>query len=68
MFIRDNFDQIIRSVANQYRSKGTEQVIKDIKNPTFNTDPRTSQGGEDKSMIDKLDDQIFGGSGSLWNN
>ena len=68
MFIRDNFDQIIRSVANQYRSKGTEQVIKDIKNPTFNTDPRTSQGGEDKSVIDKLDDQIFGGSGSLWNN
>lgn len=68
MFIRDNFDQIIRSVANQYRSKGTEQVIKDIKNPTFNADPRTSQGGEDKSIIDKLDDQIFGGSGSLWNN
>jgi hypothetical protein len=68
MFIRDNFDQIIRSVANQYRSKGTEQVIQDIKNPTFNNNPRTSQGGEDKSVIDKLDDQIFGGSGSLWNN
>ena len=68
MFIRDNFDQIIRSVANQYRSKGTEQVIQDIKNPTFNTDPRTSQGGQDKSVIDKLDDQIFGSGGSLWNN
>ena len=36
--------------------------------PTFNNNPRTSQGGEDKSVIDKLDDQIFGGSGSLWNN
>jgi len=68
MFIRDNFDQIIRSVANQYRSKGTEQVIKDIKNPSFNTAPRPSTGGQDKSMVDKLDDQIFGGSGSLWNN
>ena len=59
MFIRDNFDQIIRSVANQYRSKGTEQVIKDIKNPSFSKEPKPATG-ESKSLFDQLSDQIFG--------
>lgn len=38
MFIRDNFEAIVRSVANQYRSKGTEQVINEIKNPSYKTE------------------------------
>ena len=59
MFIRDNFDQIVRSVANQYRSKGTEQVIKDIKNPSFSKEPKPA-GGKSKSLFDQLSDQIFG--------
>ena len=59
MFIRDNFEDIIRSVANQYRSKGTEQVIKDIKNPSFNAEPKPS-GRKSKSIYDQLSDQIFG--------
>ena len=59
MFIRDNFDQIVRSVANQYRSKGTEQVIKDIKNPSFSKEPKPT-GGKSKSLFDQLSDQIFG--------
>ena len=66
MFVLDNFEDIIRSVASQYRSKGTEQVIRDIKNPSFNNEPKgnTSQS---KSIIEQLDDQIHGGTGSLWN-
>ena len=59
MFIRDNFEQIVRSVANQYRSKGTEQVIKDIKNPSFNTDLKPATG-KSKSLFDQLSDQIWG--------
>tara|TARA_Y100000593_G_scaffold39466_3_gene76255 strand:+ start:1851 stop:2984 length:1134 start_codon:yes stop_codon:yes gene_type:complete len=59
MFIRDNFDQIVRSVANQYRSKGTEQVIRDIKNPSFNKEPKPA-GGKSKSLFDQLSDQLFG--------
>ena len=66
MFVLDNFQDIIRSVASQYRSKGTEQVVRDIKNPSFNNEPKgnTSQS---KSIIEQLDDQIHGGTGSLWN-
>jgi len=59
MFIRDNFEDIIRSVANQYRSKGTEQVIEDIKNPSFNAEPKPLTG-KSVSILDQLSDQIFG--------
>ena len=57
-------DKIVRSVASQYRSKGSEQVLKDIKNPSFEPAKVTdSKGG---SNIDKqISDQIFGDS-TLW--
>lgn len=66
MFVLDNFQDIIRSVASQYRSKGTEQVVRDIKNPSFNSEPKDATG-ESKSIIEQLDNQIHGGTGSLWN-
>ena len=65
MIVLNNFEDIIRSVANQYRSKGTEQVVKDIKNPSFNNDNRVATN-QDKSILDQLDDQI-NGIGSMWN-
>jgi hypothetical protein len=57
-------DKIVRSVASQYRSKGSEQVLRDIKNPSFEPAKVTSnQGG---SNIEKqISDQIFGDS-TLW--
>ena len=66
MFVLDNFEDIIRSVASQYRSKGTEQVIRDIKNPSFNNEPRGTTT-QSKSILEQLDDQIHGGNDSLWN-
>tara|TARA_R100001377_G_scaffold5252_1_gene3036 strand:- start:394 stop:1554 length:1161 start_codon:yes stop_codon:yes gene_type:complete len=59
MFVLRNFQDIIRSVANQYRSKGTEQVVKDIKNPSFNNEPRQNTG-ESMSVMDQIDDIIYG--------
>ena len=50
---------LIRSVANQYRSKGTEQVVKDIKNPSFNNEPRQNTG-KSVSVMDQIDDIIYG--------
>ena len=38
MYILNNIDKIVRGVANQYRSKGTESVINEIKNPSFTQD------------------------------
>ena len=66
MFVLDNFEDIIRSVASQYRSKGTEQVIRDIKNPSFNNEPKSTTT-QSKSILEQLDDQIHGGNNSLWN-
>jgi len=65
MFVLNNFQDIIRSVANQYRSKGTEQVVKDIKNPSFNNEPRQNTEKR-RDILDELDEQINGG-GSMWN-
>jgi len=65
MFVLNNFQDIIRSVANQYRSKGTEQVVKDIKNPSFNNEPRQNTEKR-RDILDELDDQI-NGEGSMWN-
>ena len=64
MFVLRNFQDIIRSVANQYKSKGTEQVVKDIKNPSFNNEPKQSSGRK-KSVMQELDDIIHGESGGL---
>ena len=58
-------DKIVRSVASQYRSKGSEQVLKDIKNPSFEP-AKVSSGKQGGSDIDKqIGDQIFGDS-TLW--
>ena len=64
MFVLSNFQDIIRSVANQYRSKGTEQVVRDIKNPSFNNEPRHNTE-QKKDVLDELDDQM-NGTGSMW--
>ena len=64
MFVLNNFQDIIRSVANQYRSKGTEQVVRDIKNPSFNNEPRQNVD-QKKDILDELDDQM-NGTGSMW--
>ena len=65
MFVLNNFQDIIRSVANQYRSKGTEQVVKDIKNPSFDNTNKVATSKE-RSVLDELDDQMYG-KGSIWN-
>ena len=59
MYILNNIDKIVRGVANQYRSKGTESVINEIKNPSFTQD---KQGAPQKkeSTIDMLRRQILG--------
>ena len=64
MFVLSNFQDIIRSVANQYRSKGTAQVVRDIKNPSFNNEPRHNTE-QKKDVLDELDDQM-NGTGSMW--
>ena len=59
MYILNNIDKIVRGVANQYRSKGTESVINEIKNPSFTQD---KQGAPQKqeSTLQMLRRQILG--------
>ena len=59
MYILNNIDKIVRGVANQYKSKGTESVINEIKNPSFTQD---KQGAPQKqeTTLDLLRRQILG--------
>lgn len=52
-------NNIIRAVANQYRSKGTEQVLRDIKNPSFEPSGQTPSN-ENTSVVDQISKHIFG--------
>ena len=59
MYILNNIDKIVRGVANQYRSKGTESVINEIKNPSFVQD-KQSTPQKQESTLDMLRRQILG--------
>ena len=59
MYILNNVDKIIRGVANQYRSKGTESVINEIKNPSFTQDKQETPQRQE-STLDMLRRQILG--------
>tara|TARA_Y100001963_G_scaffold122923_1_gene172548 strand:- start:16 stop:1170 length:1155 start_codon:yes stop_codon:yes gene_type:complete len=52
-------NKIVRSVANQYRSQGTEQVLKDIKNPSFEP-TKVSQSRQGDSFVQQISKHIFG--------
>ena len=59
MYILNNMDKIVRGVANQYRSKGTESVINEIKNPSFTQDKQDAPQRKE-STLDMLRKQILG--------
>jgi hypothetical protein len=59
MYILNNIDKIVRGVANQYRSKGTESVINEIKNPSFVQDKQGTPQRQE-STLDMLRRQILG--------
>lgn len=55
MFILNNIDSIIKSVANHYKSQGTEEVVQELKNPSY--------GGKESQSADNgaptMAQQIF---------
>ena len=59
MYILNNIDKIVRGVANQYRSKGTESVINEIKNPSFAQDKQDAPQKQ-QTTLEMLRKQILG--------
>ena len=55
MFLVDNFDKVIRAVANQYKSSGKDDILKDIKNPDYNVNSDT-KNSELKSLQQQMYD------------
>ena len=59
MYVLNNMDKIVRGVANQYRSKGTESVINEIKNPSFAQDKQDAPQKQ-QTTLEMLRKQILG--------
>ena len=59
MFILDNFDKIIRSVASQNKSVGKEQIIKDIKNPSIGVQKQPTETRQ-QSMQSQIFNELYG--------
>ena len=55
MFLVDNFDKVVRAVANQYKSNGKDDVLKDIKNPDYNMNNATTDSSP-KSLQQQMYD------------
>ena len=55
MHIVDNYNKIIRAVANQYKSSGKDDVLKDIKNPDYNVN-NSDTSSELKSIQQQMYD------------
>ena len=55
MYIVDNYNKIIRAVANQYKSSGKDDVLKDIKNPDYNVN-NSDTSSELKSIQQQMYD------------
>ena len=59
MFILNNFDKIVRGVASQTKSFGREDIIKDIKNPSFAPQQKTTERSS-KTILDQIEDELSG--------
>lgn len=55
MFILNNIDSIVKSVANHYKSQGTEEVVQELKNPSYEgKESQVTDSGEPS-----MEQQIF---------
>ena len=65
MYVLNNMDKIMKSLANQYSSQGREGIIKDIKNPSYEQTKRSSNSGKSESLEGQILDSMYGAGGTL---
>jgi len=58
MFILNNIDSIIKSVANHYKSQGTEEVVQELKNPSYGGKEAPASDGGAPSMAKQIFDAM----------
>tara|TARA_R100000278_G_scaffold82330_1_gene63304 strand:- start:167 stop:1252 length:1086 start_codon:yes stop_codon:yes gene_type:complete len=54
MFILNNIEDIVKSVANHYKSQGTEQVVQELKNPSFEGKPAQADNAENNDIASQI--------------
>jgi hypothetical protein len=65
MYILNNMGKVVKAIANQYSSSGREEVVKDIKNPSYEQPQRSSNSGQSKSVESQLIDSMFSSGRTL---
>tara|TARA_R100000278_G_C5476564_1_gene166623 strand:+ start:1467 stop:2534 length:1068 start_codon:yes stop_codon:yes gene_type:complete len=54
MFILNNIDDIVKSVANHYKSQGTEEVVQELKNPSYEGKETLSNNDGPQSVAQQI--------------
>jgi hypothetical protein len=54
MFILNNIDSIIKSVANHYKGQGTEEVVQELKNPSYGGQDAAPTGNDEPTMAQQI--------------
>lgn len=54
MFILNNIDSIIKSVANHYKGQGTEEVVQELKNPSYEGKDANVNTDEEPTMAQQI--------------
>jgi len=54
MFILNNIDSIIKSVANHYKGQGTEEVVQELKNPSYGGQDAAPTGNAEPTMAEQI--------------
>jgi len=58
-FVLDNFDKVVKHAASLNKGAGREEIIKDIKNPSFTPQQKpTEKSG--KSLLEQIEDELSG--------
>jgi hypothetical protein len=54
MFILNNIDSIVKSVANHYKGQGTEEVVQELKNPSYGGQDAAPTGNDEPTIAQQI--------------
>ena len=65
MYVINNMDKVVKAIANQFSSQGREEVVKSIKNPSYEQPKRTTEYNNTKDIEGQIFDSMFGSGSTM---
>ena len=65
MYVINNMDKVVKAIANQFSSQGREEVVKSIKNPSYEQPKRTAEYNNTQDIEGQIFDSMFGSGSTM---